>query len=123
MLNPSTPVVSTNRSIWSMVTWSGFRITGSKIFGSNGPIADVAVVYAVTDAEKGYHGGISAFLVETDSPYLSPVPLRGKRNEPANVVHTARYVAELRKQRYEDLAAASSANAVRRLRLPTDSSR
>ena len=37
-------------------------------------------------------------LVETDSPYLSPLPLRGKRNEPANVVHTARVVAEARGQ-------------------------
>ena len=35
-------------------------------------------------------------LVETDSPYLSPQPVRGKPNEPANVLHTARFVAELR---------------------------
>ena len=35
-------------------------------------------------------------LVETDSPYLAPVPFRGKRNEPAHVVHTTRVVAELR---------------------------
>ena len=34
-------------------------------------------------------------LVETDAPYLSPVPLRGKRNEPANVLHTANYLANL----------------------------
>lgn len=33
-------------------------------------------------------------LVETDAPYLSPAPLRGKRNEPANVAHTARVLAE-----------------------------
>ena len=38
-------------------------------------------------------------LVETDSPYLSPQPLRGKPNEPANVAHTARFVAELRGSR------------------------
>jgi TatD DNase family protein len=35
-------------------------------------------------------------LVETDSPYLAPVPFRGKRNEPSYVVHTARALAELR---------------------------
>jgi TatD DNase family protein len=35
-------------------------------------------------------------LVETDSPYLAPVPFRGKRNEPAHVIHTTRVVAELR---------------------------
>ena len=35
----------------------GFRINGTKTFSSNGPIADVALVYAITDPEKGYHGG------------------------------------------------------------------
>ena len=38
---------------------------------------------------------LDRLLVETDSPYLSPVPLRGKRNEPANVVHTAACLAGL----------------------------
>lgn len=42
-------------------------------------------------------------LVETDSPYLSPVPLRGKPNEPANVVHTAEFVADLRGVPYAEL--------------------
>jgi alkylation response protein AidB-like acyl-CoA dehydrogenase len=46
----------------------GFRINGMKTFSTNGPVADVAVVYAVTDPEKGYHGGISVFLVEKDTP-------------------------------------------------------
>src|SRR5688500_18046019 len=41
----------------------GFRITGRKVFCSNGPVADVAVTYALTDASKGYHGGVSCFLV------------------------------------------------------------
>jgi TatD DNase family protein len=35
-------------------------------------------------------------LVETDAPYLAPVPFRGKRNEPAHVAHTAARLAELR---------------------------
>lgn len=39
---------------------------------------------------------IDRILVETDSPYLAPVPLRGKLNEPANVRHTAQYVADLK---------------------------
>ena len=39
---------------------------------------------------------IDRVLVETDSPYLAPVPLRGKTNEPANVRHTAQFVADLR---------------------------
>jgi TatD DNase family protein len=52
-------------------------------------------------------------LVETDSPYLSPQPVRGKPNEPANVTHTARFVAELRGVEYEELEAAVDANAAR----------
>jgi alkylation response protein AidB-like acyl-CoA dehydrogenase len=46
---------------------SGFRLNGNKIFCSNGPIADIAVVYAMTNKTKGYHGGITAFLVPTDA--------------------------------------------------------
>jgi TatD DNase family protein len=52
-------------------------------------------------------------LVETDSPYLSPQPLRGKRNEPANVVHTARHVAALRGVAYEELERTVEENAAR----------
>lgn len=42
----------------------GFVINGAKTFSSNGPVADLAVVYARTDPEKGYVGGVTAFLVE-----------------------------------------------------------
>ncbi|MEZ4465143.1 MAG: TatD family hydrolase [bacterium] len=52
-------------------------------------------------------------LVETDAPFLAPVPHRGKRNEPAFVVHTAREVAALRGESFEALAAATRANTVR----------
>jgi TatD DNase family protein len=52
-------------------------------------------------------------LVETDSPYLAPQPVRGKPNEPANVVETARFVAELRGIPYEELDAAVERNAAR----------
>lgn len=49
-------------------------------------------------------------LIETDAPYLAPVPKRGKRNEPALIVHTARRLAELRGESYEDVCAATSGN-------------
>ena len=42
----------------------GFRLNGAKTFSSNGPIADIALIYALTDEKKGYHGGVTAFLVE-----------------------------------------------------------
>lgn len=45
-----------------------FTITGRKTFSSNGPVADVAVLYAVTDQQKGYYGGISAFVIRLDTP-------------------------------------------------------
>ena len=57
---------------------------------------------------------LERILVETDSPYLAPVPLRGKKCEPAHVVHTARRVAELRGVAVEELAAATRANTERR---------
>lgn len=52
-------------------------------------------------------------LVETDAPYLAPVPHRGKRNEPAFVAHTANHLAELRGMAPADLAAATTANFFR----------
>jgi TatD DNase family protein len=50
-------------------------------------------------------------LVETDSPYLAPQPLRGRRNEPAHVVHTIQALAEARGETAESLAALTHANA------------
>jgi TatD DNase family protein len=50
-------------------------------------------------------------LAETDSPYLSPQPVRGRRNEPAQVVHTLATLAEVRGEETADLAAQIDANA------------
>ena len=52
-------------------------------------------------------------LVETDSPFLAPVPLRGGANEPAFVVHTAKFLANLRKTPFELFAALTTQNALR----------
>jgi TatD DNase family protein len=57
-------------------------------------------------------------LVETDTPYLAPRPLRGQPNEPANVVHTIRVLAEARREDVEQLAAATHANAAAAFALP-----
>jgi TatD DNase family protein len=56
---------------------------------------------------------LDRLLVETDSPYLSPHPFRGKRNEPARVVVTAEAVARARGVGYEEIATATTANARR----------
>jgi TatD DNase family protein len=52
-------------------------------------------------------------LVETDSPFLAPVPFRGKRNEPAHVVHTARTLADIRGLAPEALAELTTGNFTR----------
>jgi len=57
-------------------------------------------------------------LIETDSPYLAPHPLRGKRNEPANVVHTAACLAALCGVSVEELAERTTRNARQLFRLP-----
>ncbi len=50
-------------------------------------------------------------LIETDSPYLAPVPLRGKINEPSNVHHTCEFISKLRNISYEELAITTTQNA------------
>lgn len=67
---------------------------------------------------KGYHQAdllrsvpLERLLVETDSPYLAPVPLRGRRNEPANVAMVVEKAAELRSENAATLAHVTAANA------------
>ncbi|MBR6185804.1 MAG: TatD family hydrolase [Clostridia bacterium] len=61
---------------------------------------------------------LDRLLVETDSPYLSPEPMRGRRNEPANVVYTLRKLAELWGMPPEEMAAITWENACRVYRIP-----
>ena len=62
---------------------------------------------------------LDQMLVETDSPYLAPQPVRGKRCEPAHVVETGRFLAEFKGVAFEDFAAQTTANAARFYRLET----
>jgi TatD DNase family protein len=64
--------------------------------------AEVRAVARTTPAER--------LLLETDAPYLAPIPFRGKRNEPAYVAHTARVLAEARGEDVAGLAASTTAN-------------
>lgn len=52
-------------------TDGGFRINGTKTFISNGPVADLVIVFAMTNPAKGYYGGVTAFLVEKGTPGFS----------------------------------------------------
>lgn len=56
-------------------------------------------------------------LIETDAPFLAPVPFRGRRNEPALLLATAEVVAAVRGELLDDVAATTSANAIRLFRL------
>jgi TatD DNase family protein len=80
--------------------WLGFA--GMVTFRS---AANLRLVAAAVPADR--------LLIETDSPFLSPEPLRGRRNEPAHVVHTARCLALARGVTLERLAAETTANARR----------
>jgi TatD DNase family protein len=59
-----------------------------------------------------------SLLLETDSPYLAPVPMRGKRNEPAFVAHTCAAAAAMRGVDSASLGASTTANARRFYRVP-----
>lgn len=62
---------------------------------------------------------LESILIETDSPYLAPMPHRGKRNEPTFVRHVAECIANVRGMTVEALAEASTTNALKRFQLST----
>ncbi len=53
---------------------------------------------------------LKKILVETDSPYLSPEPLRGKSNEPSNIIHTVKFLSDLKKISFEEFSKITSEN-------------
>ena len=56
---------------------------------------------------------LDRLVLETDCPYMTPTPYRGKRNEPAHLALTCKRVAELRGSTESEIAAATTANALR----------
>jgi len=86
----------------------GFHVSFSGIvtFKSAAPIRD-----AVNEVP------LDRILIETDCPFLAPVPLRGKRNEPAFIVHTAEAVARAKRVPLPELAQATVANSFNLFRL------
>ncbi|TAN55073.1 MAG: TatD family deoxyribonuclease [Magnetospirillum sp.] len=73
------------------------------------------MTFKTADALRETLGAVplDRLLVETDSPYLAPVPFRGKRNEPAYVAHTAAKLAEIKGIPFAELERASTANFLR----------
>ena len=57
-----------------------------------------------------HHIPTNRLLIETDSPYLSPVPKRGKINEPSNLVYTAMHIADILKINFKELANITTQN-------------
>ncbi len=78
------------------------------------------VTYPKADELRAAAAAVPAtrILAETDSPYLAPQPLRGRPNEPANVVHTLAVLAAVRGEDADELAARIDANATEAFRLP-----
>jgi len=60
---------------------------------------------------------LDSLLVETDAPFLTPEPFRGKRNEPSYVRYTAQKVAEIKKIAFEKVAEATTENAFKVYRM------
>ncbi|MDO7788107.1 TatD family hydrolase [Desulforamulus aquiferis] len=81
-------------------------LAGPVTFANAGKLKDIAVKVP-----------IDRLLVETDCPYLTPVPHRGKRNEPAYVSLVAEHIAKLRDMETEEVAALTAANTIRLFKL------
>lgn len=62
---------------------------------------------------------LERMLIETDAPYLTPVPHRGEKNEPAHVVHVAQKIAQLRLKTEEEIARQTTENAIELFHLPS----
>ena len=92
--------LETARELWKLGYYVG--IDGPLTFKNAGKLPAI-----VREAPQ------DKLLIETDSPYLAPVPKRGKRNEPAYVVHVAAKIAELRGETVEEVARYTTENARR----------
>ena len=86
----------------------GFKIsfTGSITFGNKAVMSVIKIV------------PLEDIMLETDCPFLAPVPKRGKLNEPANLPHIAARIAEIKSESVEKVAAITTANATNFFNLP-----
>lgn len=97
-----------------MHAFSGNESDADTVIGMNFHVSlggPVTFKNAQEPKDIAVHVPIERLLVETDAPFLTPHPYRGKRNEPAYVKLVAEKIAELRGMSYEDLAAQTTRNA------------
>ena len=110
-------------------SWQAVVVDNGSTDGSEAAATAFVQVRLVRNSENvGFARGVNQairdcpadrILIETDSPYLSPHPLRGKRNEPAHLVHTAACLAEVRGVPLAEFARQTALNARTLLRLAT----
>jgi TatD DNase family protein len=97
-------------------SFSGSHVTAEKAIQLNFYIGVTGpVTYKNAETKRQVLGALplDRILIETDAPFLAPVPQRGKRNEPAFVRHIADKIAEIQSQNSEEIAAITTANAAR----------
>jgi len=97
--------------------FSGDRAVARQLLDLNFDLSFSGVItYKKTDELRAVAREVPSdhFLIETDAPFLAPVPHRGKRNEPAFVLFTAACIAHLRNTSLEDVVTLSTANTTRR---------
>ncbi len=107
-------------ALWHCFT--GDRALLAKILDAGGIVSIPGIVTFKNAAEMqavARECPLDRMLVETDSPFLTPIPFRGQRNEPMRVPLVAAKIAELRGIPVDDVAAATTANSVRFFRLDT----
>lgn len=131
------PVIIHDRDAHSQVLeilrkWKGKRGGVIHCFSGNVKMAEecvglgfyISIAGPVTYAKKGKLREVvrsvplDRLLIETDAPYLSPQPFRGRRNEPAFIGHTAREIAEIKEVPLEEVDRITSHNARLLFRLP-----
>lgn len=105
---------SSSKALADFALSIGFYMSASGIitFNKSGDLRDIFG-----------HIPLDKLLVETDAPFLAPVPVRGRRNEPSFVVHTAEKLAQIRDISIEELASITSNNFFRLFRKASDKGR
>lgn len=96
--------------------FSGDYAFGSQVLDENFLVSFTGIVTfkkAELTQEAARRLPLEKMLIETDSPYLTPIPFRGQRNEPAYVAHVAQKIAELKHLSVEDVGRVTSLNARR----------